>query len=325
MFEKIPTIHSSQELLDIAFKRTQKVAIHDREIFYKKKKTTIAKIDSFTQTITATLERYVKEFPSLDQLPTFYQEIINVKINSDKLKKSLGGVDWARKTIQKIYTSQIKNIRKSGNLEFIQQKQKEIYGRISSIVKQIKKELETLSEAQKIMKQIPGIRDIPTVVIAGYPNVGKSSLLTSLSKAKPHIAQYPFTTKELHVGHITHEEHYQKTTFQIIDTPGLLDRPMEKRNEIEHEAILALRHLADIIIFIFDPSETCGFKIEDQKNLFNDMKDMFSDSIFIVVENKKDIFKTKNKNHKVSTKNNEGIEELRKKIIKEYKKINSKK
>jgi nucleolar GTP-binding protein len=169
------------------------------------------------------------------------------------------------------------------------------------------------------MKVFPNIEDIPTVVIAGYPNVGKSSLLKCLSKANPKIAQYPFTTKEVHVGHIQRNVKYKIQKFQLIDTPGLLDRPIEKRNEIEKQAIAALRYLADVIIFILDPSETCGYSLNDQKELLKDMKKMFKESTFIIVENKTDFKKSKTKNLKISCETKLGIDQLIQEIFKNYK------
>jgi len=318
MFEKIPTILKADEILDISFKRAKKIVISDRDRFYRKKKTIIAKTESFSKTIIERLDKYVKVFPSIDNLSGYYQGLIDIKIDIDKLKKSLGAVNWAKNTCEKIYNSQIKNLKKSGDIDFLIKKQKEIYGRISSVVKQVNKDLKILSEAEKILKKFPSIEDVPTVVIAGYPNVGKSSLLRCLSSAKPKVAIYPFTTKEIHIGHITKKERYIEKKFQLIDTPGLFDRDISKKNKIEKQAILALQHLADIILFVFDPSETCGYEFEKQKNLLDQMKKMFKESIFIIVENKSDIKKTDLKNLKISCEKKKGIDELIKKLYKNY-------
>jgi len=316
MFTKIPIILNAEQLLDRAIRKTKKIQIHDRDVRFKIKKTTIARIDSFATVIISTLEKYVKEFPSIEQLPSFYQEIIDIKIDTDKLKKSLGAVDWARKTCAMIYSKQGRALKKTGNIDFLKQKQKEIYGRISSVLKQIDEHLMFLATAQNIMKKFPDIQDVPTVVIAGYPNVGKSSLLRLLSSAKPKIAQYPFTTKQIHVGHIERKEKYVKKQYQIIDTPGLLDRPLSKRNDIEKQAIAALTHLADLIVFISDPSETCGYSLKDQLNMLSQIKEIFSDVPFIFVENKVDLKKTNSSHLKISCTNNEGIDEVIKEIFK---------
>jgi nucleolar GTP-binding protein len=151
-------------------------------------------------------------------------------------------------------------------------------------------------------------------VIAGYPNVGKSSLLRCLSAARPKIAQYPFTTKEIFVGHIERKKRHILERYQLIDTPGLLDRPLSKRNDIEKQAVAALTHLADIIIFITDPTETCGYSLMDQSHLLSQLKKMFTDSTFIIVENKSDLKHSNTNNLKVSCQTGEGIDELIEKI-----------
>jgi len=315
MLKNIPKVLNSKDMLDLYFKRASKIQIHDRNALYKKKKTIIARTDSFAINIISHLEKYVKEFPSIEQLPMFYQDIIAIKIDVNKLKKSLGAVGWARKTCNTIYLKQVKSLRKSLDLDFLLDKQKEIYGRISSVVKQISKDLEVLSEAQKIMKDLPEIHDIPTVVIAGYPNVGKSSLLRRLSSAKPEVAQYPFTTKEIHVGHIEKTERYITKRYQIIDTPGLLDRPLSERNNIEKQAIAALSNLADLIVFILDVSETCGYSLEDQKSLLSKIKKMFNTAAILIVENKADIKKTGSDNISISCETGEGIDSLLEEIF----------
>ena len=315
MFRKIPVVLTADQLLDIAIRRTKKIKIPDRDVRFKTKKTIIARTDSFVDIITSKLESYVKKFPSIEQLPTFYQEVIDIKIDTDKLKKSLGAVDWARKTCLMIHSKQARSLKKTGNIDFLKQKQKEIYGRISSVLHQIDENLIFLAKAQNIMKTFPSIQDVPTIVIAGYPNVGKSSLLRHLSSAKPEIAMYPFTTKQVIVGHINIKEKYLTKTYQIIDTPGLLDRPLSKRNDIEKQAIAALTHLADIIVFILDPSETCGYSLNDQYNMLEQIKKLFLDVPIVVVENKVDLKKTDSQELKISCENNVGIDRLTTEIL----------
>ena len=318
MFRKLPVVLNAEDIIDRSFKKSKKIKITDRNALFRKKKTIIAQTDSFATSIIVTLENYVKKFPSIDNLPSFYQEIIDIKVDTNKLKKSLGAVDWARKTCQMIYSKQVRSLRKSKNIDFLIKKQQEIHGRITSVVKQIDKELLNLGKAQNIMKEFPNIEDIPTVVIAGYPNVGKSSLLRCISKAKPQIAQYPFTTKEIHVGHMERKDKYILKRFQVIDTPGLFDRPFSERNDIEKQAIAALTHLADIIVFMFDASETCGYSLDDQKHLLLQMKKMFKYSQFIVIENKMDRKKTKSKNLKISCETGEGIDILIEELFSHY-------
>jgi len=315
MFRNIPPILTAKQLLDRSIRRTKKIQIHDRDKRYEIKKIVIARTETFITDLTSRLESYVKNFPSIDKLPLFYQEIIDIKIDTDKLKKSLGAIDWARKTTLMVYSTQNSSLIKSGNVEFLKQKQKEIYGRVSSIVKQVDKNLVFLSNAQKILRTFPDIEDIPTVVIAGYPNVGKSSLIRQLSAAKPEVAQYPFTTKQIYVGHMEKTVRYEKKQYQIIDTPGLLDRPLSERNNIEKQAIAALRHLADLIVFIFDPSGTSGYQMSEQTLMLEDIKKLFCDVPFIIVENKVDVQNTGSANRKISCTTGDGIEELRQEIL----------
>ncbi len=311
MFRNIPTVESADEIIQRAFARARKKKIPDKNRFYRKKKTIIARMDSFSTTIISVLDSYVKQFPSIDQLSLFYQELISIQIDADKLRKALGAVDWARKTIQRIHRSQLRSLKTSKDLYYIESKQREIHGRITSVLKQINDELALLYEAQKTLKKFPDIADMPTVVISGYPNVGKSSLLRCLSKAKPTIAQYPFTTKEIHVGHMQRTHGFEIIRFQLIDTPGLFERPEQKRNDIEQLAVAALRYLADVIIFVLDPSETCGYPLEKQKQLLHRVQSLFSSAPLVLVEAKSDLLKTDSSSLSISCETKEGLSELK--------------
>ncbi len=82
-------------------------------------------------------------------------------------------------------------------------------------------------------------------MICGYPNVGKSSFLRSVTRADVDVQPYAFTTKSLFVGHFD----YSYLRFQAIDTPGILDHPLESMSTIEMQSITAIAHLRSAILY----------------------------------------------------------------------------
>ena len=60
-------------------------------------------------------------------------------------------------------------------------------------------------------------------------------------------------------------------------------------NDIEMNAIVALEHLADAILFIFDASETCGFHLDNQYNLLKQIEKIFSEIPTVYLFNKMDL------------------------------------
>jgi nucleolar GTP-binding protein len=313
----IPTISTADELIDRAFRKASRVQIADRERVYRLKKSSIAKLQSVAQMLDSTLTSYVKAFPSFDEMHPFRKELLDILLDLDRLKKSLGALDWARKKILEISGEELREIRHSMDLDFIDRRREAAYGRIASVMKQIKKDLAFLIEARDCIRKLPTIfPESPTVVIAGYPNVGKSMLVSKLSSARPQVAPYPFTTKGIIVGHFTHK--WQK--YQVIDTPGLLDRPLSERNEIELLAILALRHLADVLVFLIDPTAEAGTSVARQHELLEQVRRDFPMADLLVVETKSDLMKTGNE-RAISSLTGEGLEELRGLIIEKLRKV----
>jgi len=307
----IPTISTADELIGRAFHKATKVIIADPDRKYRIKKTSIAKLQSVAQSLDSTLSGYVKAFPSFDELHPFQRELFDLLLDLDKLKKALGALDWARKKIKEICGEKLRIMRRSFDLNVIDDAREEAYGRVASVMKQVKKDLNFLIWSREKIRKLPTIfPESPTVVIAGYPNVGKSMLVAKLSSAKPEVAPYPFTTKGMIVGHFDHKWR----TYQVIDTPGLLDRPLDERNQIELQAILALRHLADVMVFLIDPTEGCGASVEQQKELLSQIRRDFSESAIIEVQSKSDL-KRGAAELAVSALTGEGVEELRAMII----------
>ena len=311
MFE-IPTVLTAEEILDKAFKRASKVDYEGPTRLETVREINISKLKSSSDTIVSTMGKYVKAFPSIDRQSPFYAELINVTIGRDKLKKALGAIDWSRGNVARIARDATRQMASARKIDRIDELRRSAYGRISSFVKQVGKELKFLSKARDIMKKYPAINpDQPTVVIAGAPNVGKSQLVAKISTAKPRIAVYPFTTQEISVG--TFEKKYFR--YQVVDTPGLLDRPLDERNSIELRGILALKHLADLVIFMFDPTETCGYPMSEQEHLLTQIREQFSTVPIIEVENKADLTKSKDERLKISAATGYNVAKLVDRIV----------
>ncbi len=316
---RIPTVLTSEELMDKAFHRASKISISGANFLDAKKKTTLAKVTASGDIIKDTLDGYVDKFPRIDKEEDFLPELVDLIIGVDEYKKSLGALNWASGRMEKLKNETLRNLRRTKDPEIIESLKGQFYGRASSILRQISKDLLFLQDCKNKFRTLPSIEaNVATVVVAGFPNVGKSKLVTALSTAAPEIAPYPFTTKGIIIGHI--EDGWRK--FQIIDTPGLLDRELGERNAIEKQAILALKYLTHVILIILDPSETCGYSMEKQLALMESVKAGFPGVPIIVAESKSDIMRTGNPDRMCfSAETGDNMEQLRKVIIDQLRQI----
>ncbi|MFX1346729.1 MAG: NOG1 family protein [Promethearchaeota archaeon] len=295
-FYHVPT---AKELLDIAFKRGMKSSAQvskNAPILIKAKKKESKRIKVVVEELINRILSIIKMVPIIDDLPDFYKELVSILVDIDKLKLSLGklnGILPILSSIEREHLSQLKKIEipKEGD-----QIRRAAFGRISSVINKQDKNLKHLNAIRGDLRRIPTIDyTLPCIVVAGYPNVGKSSIVKNISTNKKIVVkEYPFTTKQLNMGHLEIEGKFEKIKIQCLDTPGILDRPMSKRNKIELQAILALRLISDVILFVFDPTPACGFDITSQIELFREIKQNFSKQgkiEIIIVFNKIDLAK----------------------------------
>lgn len=143
-----------------------------------------------------------------------------------------------------------------------------------------------LEQVRQHISRLPSIDpNTRTLLICGYPNVGKSSFINKITRADVDVQPYAFTTKSLFVGHMD----YKYLRWQVIDTPGILDHPLEEMNTIEMQSITALAHLRSAVLYFMDLSEQCGYTIEAQVQLFNSIKPLFANKPTMLVINKIDV------------------------------------
>ncbi|MHA1831099.1 MAG: NOG1 family protein, partial [Candidatus Helarchaeota archaeon] len=291
-YKNLTTVFKAPELMDFVFHRASKVSVKLKKGLEPAKKARLKesyRIKTIEKELTGKLNLYIKSYPNFDTMSPFYLELTNVLIDGgvDRIRLLLASLSGIIQIIKRLSASSLKKIHWSNSPKEMARIRLSYYGRISSIIKKITPKLNELIEFRNILRKLPSIdTDIPTIVVAGYPNVGKSSLVKVISTARPEISYYPFTTKKIIVGKFKKEN----INIQIIDSPGLLDRPLSKRNRIEMQAILALRYLAKSIIFMIDPSETCGYPLTDQISLFNNLIQTFVEIPFIIIQNKIDLY-----------------------------------
>jgi nucleolar GTP-binding protein len=280
---------TAEEIIEFAHNRSTRISMKSSLRMKRVERTRIREItrlQEFSKQIKTKIREAVEKFPSVERLHPFYIEISEVLVGNDQLKQSLGAIYNCIPPIDDITDKHIQAIKLADDFKQMKKSRRAAKGRISSIMRATSKNIDFIIEAKKTLAKLPGIiPNSPTIVCAGFPNVGKSTLVKAVSTAEPEIAYYPFTTRKVIVGHLKIDNH----SVQIVDTPGILDRPMAQRNEIEREAIAALKYLAHVIIFMIDPSEACGWTFEEQLNLLSEVQKMFAVNPLLIVINKVDI------------------------------------
>ena len=284
----LPTVLLEDEVLDKAFSRARKAAdrVDDSDRVFRVRKQMNRMVQTAADVIFNQFTDLVNSWPSLDQSPQFDVAMIDACVGCDDYRHHLSMLQWGAKRVNSIAAQNSKKIIRTGRTELMHDARKEAYGRISSILRQVSPSLLWLSEARETLKKLPTIStDLPCIVVCGAPNVGKSAFISALSSGNMEVNHYPFTTKQIHVGHFFH----RRLQHQLVDTPGLLDRPMIKRNAIEMQAIAALENTGSLVLFLMDESEHCGTPLEEQNNLLEEIKGLLPETELLVVTSKADL------------------------------------
>ena len=321
---------SFRKISDIRRKSTKKRQTREEKIAEVEKE----RISILSFEMTKRLDRIIDLFPWINDIHPFYYELCNVIGNVNKIRRVLGRLGGISQKIKDLEREQLSKLFQTDHPQDMAEIRRESGGRFVSLIKKAEGDVKYLIRVVKKLKAIPDFNVyLPTIVIAGAPNVGKSSLVREISSGIPEVGEYPFTTKQVVFGHREHEF----IKIQIVDTPGILDRPLKERSTIERQSIASIRHVSDIIVFMFDTSKDAAIPLKEQLNLFEEIKQEFSETSIIKVLNKIDLFTEEEKQkiareidieYKISLKNKTGINELvdnleekTRKIIKESEKF----
>ncbi|MCX8196309.1 MAG: 50S ribosome-binding GTPase [Acidilobaceae archaeon] len=217
-------------------------------------------------------------------LRPFYWRLIEIEFSREEVERGLSCVAKARALARRLW-------RKYRRLLTILEREEarrayvEGRGRIVSLFKRCRKGLVVLKNLVIFLQRLPSVDpNAPTLILAGPPNVGKSTFVRSVSSGRPEVADYPFTTKQIVVGHMDHEG----VKVQVIDTPGLLDRPVEDMNVIERRAVAALKELNGAVLFLIDPTSSY-MSVERQLKVLEGVAGLLRGKQLYVGVNKADI------------------------------------
>ncbi|EON96611.1 putative nucleolar gtp-binding protein 1 protein [Phaeoacremonium minimum UCRPA7] len=288
-WKDIPPVPTSTEFLDVVLSRTQRrlptqirsgFKISRIRGFYTRKV-------KFTQeTISEKIGSILEAFPRLNDIHPFHRDLLNTLYDADHFRIALGQLSTAKHLIETISRDYVRLLKYGQSLFQCKQLKRAGLGRMATIIKRLKDPLSYLDQVRQHLGRLPSIDpNTRTLLVCGYPNVGKSSFLRSVSRADVDVQPWAFTTKSLFCGHFD----YKYLRFQVVDTPGILDHPLEEMNVIEMQSITAIAHLRAAILYFMDLSEQCGYTVQAQMQLFRSIKPLFANKLVFLVINKIDV------------------------------------
>lgn len=288
-FKKITVVPPAKDFVDIVLSKTQRktpTVVHKHYKISRIRTFYMRKVKFTQQTFHDKLTQILTDFPKLEDVHPFYADLMNVLYDKDHYKLALGQINTARHLIDNVSKDYCRLLKYGDSLYRCKQLKKAAMGRMCTIMKRQKQSLEYLEQVRQHLSRLPSIDpNTRTLLICGFPNVGKSSFINKITRADVEVQPYAFTTKSLYVGHTD----YKYLRWQVIDTPGILDHSLEERNTIEMQAITALAHLRAVVLYVMDPSEQCGYSIEQQIELFNNIKPLFVNKPLLICTNKVDV------------------------------------
>ncbi|XP_043489384.1 nucleolar GTP-binding protein 1 [Polistes fuscatus] len=288
-FKKIAVVPTAKDFIDIILSKTQRktpTVIHKNYKITRIRAFYTRKVKFTQQNFHDRLSQIIQDFPKLDDVHPFYADLMNILYDKDHYKLALGQINTARHLIDNVAKDYVRLLKYGDSLYRCKQLKKAALGRMATIMKRQASNLTYLEQVRQHLARLPSIDPYTrTIIICGFPNVGKSSFINKITRADVDVQPYAFTTKSLYVGHTD----YKYLRWQVIDTPGILDHPLEQRNVIEMQAVTALAHLRAAVLYFFDISEQCGHSLEEQAKLFESIKPLFANKPLLIVMNKVDV------------------------------------
>ncbi|KAH6798310.1 P-loop containing nucleoside triphosphate hydrolases superfamily protein [Perilla frutescens var. frutescens] len=287
-FQKLPMVMPSVDVLCSALKKAKRVSPTKgiANIAKRERNRGAKQLDALMKELAVPLRKYTENFPDKKSLHPYERSLVELTLGDGNYEEVLRKVDNLRKRVVSVGKEHASLCAKSLTKREAEERLSEGMKKIEEIFNHQGRAVDELLNIAKTLRAMPVVNlEAPTLCLVGAPNVGKSSLVRLLSTGKPEICNYPFTTRGILMGHINLS--YQN--FQVTDTPGLLRRHDEDRNNLEKLTLAVLSHLPTAVLYVHDLSGECGTSPSDQFTIYEEIKERFGDHLWIDVVSKCDL------------------------------------
>ncbi|CAA2981447.1 nucleolar GTP-binding protein 1 [Olea europaea var. sylvestris] len=287
-FQKLPMVMPSFDILYSSLRKAKRIP-PTKGIANKAKRERnrgAKQLDALMKELAIPLRTYKENFPDKRNLHPYERSLIELTFGEGNYEEVLGQVDALRKKLVSVGKEYASFCAKSLTKREAEERLSEGMKTIEELFNREGKVVDALLNVAKTLRAMPVVDlETPTLCLVGAPNVGKSSLVRLLSTGKPEVCNYPFTTKGILMGHITLS--YQN--FQVTDTPGLLRRHDEDRNNLEKLTLAVLSHLPTAVLYVHDLSGECGTSPSDQFVIYKEIRERFPYHLWLDVVSKCDL------------------------------------
>ncbi|KAI8107857.1 hypothetical protein M9435_002884 [Picochlorum sp. BPE23] len=287
-FQQLPMVSPSYEIIESALKRADRVGYNKKlkNEGARAKNRAARQLDTLMKELTKPLGKYENGFIHPDALHPFERALLSLSVGEDRYLHAVEGVVSLRKSVVGVAKGYAGRCSKSPTKKEALDLRDEGFSQVESTYKRYSYVVEELKEIAKSLRKLPVVDpDVTTVALVGAPNVGKSSLVQLLSSGLPEVQNYPFTTRSIKVGHFF----VNTERYQVTDTPGLLHRADEDRNQMEMLTLASLQYLKTSVLFVMDLTGECGTTLYDQWRIREELLERFPEKQWIDVFSKADI------------------------------------
>ncbi|TYH54818.1 hypothetical protein ES332_D09G197200v1 [Gossypium tomentosum] len=289
-FQKLPMVMPSVDIFQSASRKAKRVLPTKgiANVAKRERNRGAKQLDALMKELAVPLRGYIENFPKRIYLHPYERSLIELTFGAGNYEEVLKKVDALRKKVVSVGKEHAPLCAKSLSKKEAEERLTEGLEKLQEIFKCEGQAIDDLLYIAKTLRAMPVVDlEMPTLCLVGAPNVGKSSLVRLLSTGKPEVCNYPFTTRGILMGHITLD--YQH--FQVTDTPGLLKRCDEDRNNLEKLTLAVLSHLPTAILYVHDLSGQCGMSPSDQFMIYKEISERFGNHLWLDVISKCDLLK----------------------------------